>query len=79
MEIATAGLTEELAPALALKTGALKVPHCRDRLKRKCLGRFPIFGLEIEKVMVSWVQIRNMRGRAGLGRRIRTLSLETVG
>ena len=77
--MATARLTEELAPVLASETGALQVPHCRDRLKRKCLGGFPIFGLEIEKAVVSWVQIRNMRGRADLWRRIRTLSLETVG
>ena len=31
--MATARLTEELAPVLASETGALKVPHCRDRLK----------------------------------------------
>ena len=75
MGIATAGLTEELAPVLASETG---VPHCRDRLERKCLGGFPVFGLEIEKAVVSWVQISNMRGRADLQRRRRTLSLETV-
>ena len=78
MGIATVGLTEELAPVLASETGALKVPHCRDRLERKRLGGFPSFGLEIEKAVVSWVQISNMRGRADLQRRRRTLSLETV-
>ena len=29
--MATARLTEELAPVLASETGALEVPHCRDR------------------------------------------------
>ena len=42
--MATARLTEELAPVLASETGALEVPHCRDRLKRRCLGGFPVFG-----------------------------------
>lgn len=50
------GTHQELAPVLASETGALKVPHCRDRLGEKGSWRIPSFGLKTEKAVVFWVQ-----------------------